>query len=546
MLVSLHRRQARALLYRLAVEKQPVARDTLLLLLWPDTAESTARRNLTRLLSTLRHDLPDPTILQTTNNTITLNPDLSGSDVLTFAELAHSADMALWEEAVTLYRGPFLSGFSLSNSREFDAWQSQQQYAFERRFLAALNKLIAAKQQAGQIVKAISYAQRYLATDDLSENIHRQLITLYAQSGDRTAALRQYERCVVVLERELGVEPLPETRTAYTAVRDGLPLPPTPTSPRLQWSTLPGLDLPLVGREAVWQELAQVYGRYRNGGVILISGPAGVGKSRLMQTFATAQSALILTGNSHAEGKTLPYQPLVQALRQALPLHTRWRHAAPIWLAEAARLLPELTSHFSSLPQPLEVEAQQAQARLFEAVSQLLRSLATDSPLLLCLDDVHWADEATLGWLQYMARQLSGSNICILATYRINEQTALREWQRTLNRVQLVTDIQLAGLSVTAVAELLRSSGNGLAAPQTLATRIHTATGGNTYFVLETIRELLVTGQLANPPTTLPLPTTVRDAVLRRVARLTPLTQQILAITAVLAPILTFATIQSA
>ncbi len=543
---GLPRRQVRALLFRLAADPQPVSRDQLLTLFWPETAETNARRNLTRLLSTLRQHLPDPEILQTTRIAVTLNPDLTWSDAITFVNLAASDSVTKWGEAVTLYRGLFLSGFSLANSIEFDTWQSQQQYTYERRYLSTLARLVIAGRQAGQIVEAIDYAQRYLAMDDLSEEMHRHLIELYAQTGERSAALRQFEQCVIVLERELGVPPLPETRAAYESARDNRQLSTPEKGTEPEWTTLPGLDLPLIGREPAWEALATAYGRFHQGGVIFISGESGVGKSRLMQEFTSAQIGLVLTGNSYADGRTIPYQPLIQALRQALSLPTRWRHAAPIWLAEASRLLPELPATFPNLPLPVEIEAREAQSRLFEALTQLFLSLATDAPLLLCLDDVHWADEATHGWLQYIARRLTGSNVRIVATYRTHEVDFLREWRRTLGRANVMADVKLNGLSETAVASLLHQTSDDVAAPERLAARIHTATGGNAFFVLETVRELLETGQLADPPADLPLSSTVRETVLRRAGRLTPLSQQILEMTAVLSPLLTFPVIHEA
>lgn len=540
---TLPRRQARALLFRLAVNRQPVPREHLADLLWPDKPPATARRNLTRLLSYLRGQLPQPDLLQVGKTAVSLHPYLATSDVVQFTRLCAADNPSEWETAVSLYRGPFLAGFTLNDSPEFDNWMSREQRQLERLYLEALWRLAVLPTQ--KPAAAIHFARLYLDTDDLAEEMHRQLITLYAASGDRSAALRQYETCVVVLERELGVPPLPETRAAYEAARDGRQLSAPQKAPAPEWATLPGLDLPLIGREAVWDTMAKVYGRFRSGGVIFISGEPGVGKSRLMQEFASAQPGWVLTGNSHADGRTIPYQPLIQALRQALSFSDRWR-AAPIWLAEAARLLPELPTVFPGLPLPMEVEPEQAQARLFEALTQLFHSLAADAPLLLCLDDVHWADEATRGWLQYVVRRLSGSQLCIIATYRTQEAAVLDEWRRTLGRAHLKADVPVAGLAAAAVASLLRQASENDVEPARLAPRIHAATGGNAFFVLEIVRELLETNQLTNPPSDLPLPATVRETVLRRVGRLTPLAQQILEITAVLSPLLTFPFIHQA
>ena len=538
----LPRRQARALLYRLAAANNSIPREVLADLLWPNKSPATARRNLTRMLSYLRGQLPHPDLLQVSKAAVFLHPDLASSDIVHFSKLCTSDSPPDWETAVSYYRGPFLAGVTLNDSPAFDHWLSREQRQFEHHYLETLRRLVT--NEAAEPEKAIQFARMYLEIDDLAEDIHRQLITLYAADGDRGAALRQFEQCVIVLEREFGVPPLPETRIAYEAARDSRQPAPPPQQPKLEWATLPGLDLPLIGREEAWEKLETAYSRFQSGGAIFISGEPGVGKSRLMQDFATAHATLTLTGNNPLGSQTMPYEPLVQALRLALPLPDRWRHVQPIWLAEAARLLPELRVHFPGLPAAVEVEPAQVQARLFEALTQLFRSLATDSSLLLCLDDVHWTDETTLGWLQYVTKRLAGSQICLIATYRTHEADPLHDWRWALGRANLMADVKLDGLSAAAVATLLVQANENIIEPARLAKRIHAATGGNAFFVLEIVRELLETNQLTNPPSPLPLPSTVRDAILRRTGRLSPLAQQILEITAVLSPLLTFPTIK--
>ena len=537
-LLALQRRQARALLYYLAAHGQPVSRDALLLLLWSEVPESTARRNLTRLLSYLRSALPLPEILHTTRAGILLNQDLSAVDAVDFVRLSTEDNHLAWETAVDLVRGPFLDGFALPGSSEYDRWLSLMQQQFEQQHLGLLSKLVAAKTAVSDYAAAIRFARQYLEIDDLAEEIHRQLITLYLDNGQRSAALGQYENCMVVLERELGVEPLPETRKAYEAALDGRRPRQTPVIPQPVWNTLPSLDLPLTGRDVMWQNITHSYDRFRSGGVILLSGNAGVGKSRLMQEFALAQEGLVLSGNAYADGQTLPYQPLIQMLRQSLPLHDRWRQTGAIWLSETSRLLPELPDYFPNLPQLVDVEAQQAQARLFEAVTRLFCALAVDEPLLLCFDDVQWADESTLGWLQYAASQLNDSGICIFAAYRSGETVGQRGWQRAVARNGRFSEVHLAGMTKADIAAFLQKVDPQIREPGDLALSIYNATGGNTFFVLETIRELLETGQIDQQTIELPLPPTVRDAVLRRAGRLTPLAKQILEVTAVLSPTL--------
>lgn len=540
--LQVRRRQVRALLYYLAHRRAPVLREQLAFLFWPDLPDTSGRRNLTRLLSAARRELEDATLLIGRQDQVVLDPQRIWLDCTAFERLRRSSQREELEEAVALYRSRFLDGFSLPSSPAFASWQDEQERQHERAYLKLLLRLIDHCHVAGDLAAAVSYARRYLAIDGLAEEVHRRLIILHHLRGERGAALRQFERCAVVLERELGVSPLPETRAAYDSARRSTPgaAAPAPAAAPV-WRTLPSLNLPLVGREEARQELEAAYRRLAEGGVIFIHGEPGVGKSRLMQAFAEAQEALLLVGYSGTQA--LPYEPLVTALRSAFAHPVFGQGVQPLWLAEVARLLPELHTRFPGLPPPVDVEPQQAQARLFTALTQLLITLSSVSRSLLCIDDVHWADEATLGWLQNVSGQLRGSRVVILAAYRTHSVDSLHPWRRELGRVGLMADVEIGGLSPGAVAAVLRHAAEDLPNPQRLATRIHAATGGNAFFVLEVVRELLESDQLTADEPVLPLPQTVQDTVLRRVGRLQPMAQQILEVAAVLSPHLQLATL---
>jgi DNA-binding SARP family transcriptional activator len=411
---KLSRRQARGLIYYLMETMEPVSRERLCFTFWPDIPGAEARRKLSRLVSLLRRDLPHPDLLLVDKESIGLDPEQVWADAAEFSHLSAQPSLMAKGAAVDLYRGAFLDGFSLPQSPEYDLWISESGSRYEGLYLSTLADLIKSKTAAHDLAAAIRYAQAYLAVDELAEDIHRQLISLYAASGDQAAAMRQFEACSLALERELGVEPLPETRRVFQSAQagDASLQPALETKPT--WTVLPSLDLPLIGREESWESLENSYRRFQNGGLILISGEAGIGKSRLLQEFATSRSLVVFSGNCHASTQLLPYQPLVQALRQALSLPGLWGGIRSIWLAETSRLLPELGDHFPDLPQPVDIEPDQAQARLFEALTQCILGLAANAPTLLCLDDAHWADEATLAWLTYISIRLASSGMCIL------------------------------------------------------------------------------------------------------------------------------------
>jgi DNA-binding SARP family transcriptional activator len=533
---KLSRRQARALIYFLAETLEPVSRDRLSFTFWPDIPEAEARRKLSRLVSLLRRELPHPDLLLVDKESIALDPDLVWSDAAEFSRLSNQASPMAKEAAVDLYRGAFLDGFSLPQSPEYDLWISESGVWNEHIYLSTLAELIKSKTATKDLASAIQYAQAYLAVDELAEDIHRQLIRLYAANGDQAAAMRQFEACSLALERELGVEPLPETRAVFDSALSGeVKLQPT-MGTKPTWTVLPSLDLPLIGREEAWESLEDAYRHFQDGGLIFISGEPGIGKSRLLQEFATSKSRLVLSGNCHASTRMLSYQPLVQALRQALSLPELWGDIRPIWITETSRLIPELGDHFPDLPQPVHVEQDQAQARMFEALTQCLLGLADKAPLLLCLDDAHWADEATLGWLTYLSARLSGSGLSILATYRTEEASNVADLRGTFSRLTLLAEVSLSGLSTRAIGRLLAELPQQPQRAKVLADQIYAASGGNAFFVLETIRSLLESDLLITSPTELPLADTVQDAIQRRLDRLSPVARQVLEAAAVLAP----------
>jgi predicted ATPase/DNA-binding SARP family transcriptional activator len=309
--LPLARRQLRALLYRLAAALQPLPRDQLCFLLWPDLPEPSARRHLTVLLNQLRQALPAPDAVLTQGDLVLLNSAQVAVDTVAFRDALAAAsrrrELSPLIDAVQLYAGPFLHGFGLPASPEFEAWLEQERQHWQRRYLDALALLVDGYLARGAYQQAIAAAQRALALDELAEDMQRTLIALYAAIGDRSAALRQFERCVLVLERELGVAPLPETRAVYEAVRAGqLPFQSAmhnssggaehrmaaaapgreagakrePRSPPRADVQLPAPATPLIGRQ---QERAAVSALLADPALRLLTltGPGGSGKTRL-------------------------------------------------------------------------------------------------------------------------------------------------------------------------------------------------------------------------------------------------------------------------
>ena len=306
------RRKAMALLAYLAVTGRGHQREALATLLWPEHDQSSARAELRRTLSVLNRELGGDGILAD-RETAQLNPELDLSlDVTAFRQTlaacethGHpatevcSACVPLLEQAVALYHDDFLAGFTLDDSAAFDEWQFFQTEGLRDAMAGALARLVEWYGDQGEsgIEPAIAYARRWLSLDSLHEPAHRHLMALYAQSGQRSAVLRQYREYVRLLEEELGVEPDVETLALFQAIqtgkltreqRGGGEADETPRAPTMPPHNLPVQLTACIGREA---EIAALQSRLRDPGCRLLTlvGPGGIGKTRLVLEFATTQ-----------------------------------------------------------------------------------------------------------------------------------------------------------------------------------------------------------------------------------------------------------------
>jgi predicted ATPase/DNA-binding SARP family transcriptional activator len=294
--------KVRALLAYLAAEAdRPHRREKLAGLLWPGWPERSARTNLRHALFNLRTAIGDrvpsgntgasPPFLHISPQTIQFNVDSDARvDLLAFKDRLGSSPPASadpetmhhLEEAVALYRGPFLEGFSLADSAAFEEWMLLEGERVHRLVVEALHRLGEWQAGQGQAEQALQYAWRQVELDPWRESGHQQVMRLLAASGKRSEALAQYETCRRHLAEELAVEPSTETTTLYERIRDGTHESQlqVPAPMRALQHNLPVHLTPFVGREA---ELAQIRERLRDPTcrLLTLAGPGGIGKTRL-------------------------------------------------------------------------------------------------------------------------------------------------------------------------------------------------------------------------------------------------------------------------
>ena len=271
-----------ALVCYLALEGE-TRRAVLADLLWTDALEDAGRRNLRRELHRLRSTAVGDW-LESQGERLSLRPGYT-LDLHEFQRLLRQGDSA---GAAALLRGPLLDGLYPPSAEGFTDWREARAAELTEVQLSALSVWAGELGRAGRRAEAQEVCTRMLRLDPLREQTHRQLMGLLHQSGEQEAALARYRALESLLARELGVEPLPQTTLLYRQILEGAPSPGAADLPGVP-SPSP-LHLPLVGRSQALQTLA----RSR---VVLVTGEAGVGKTRLIQEFLGQADSTLLQGS---------------------------------------------------------------------------------------------------------------------------------------------------------------------------------------------------------------------------------------------------------
>jgi DNA-binding SARP family transcriptional activator/predicted ATPase/Tfp pilus assembly protein PilF len=282
---GLRSRKALALLGYLAVQGQPVPREQLADLFWEERSESRGRANLSWALNRISSVLT--VYLQTDRHSVQFQrTDAYWLDIDAFEELEARGDAASLTAAVELCRGEFLEGLYLDGCPEFEIWLVAERERWRERVAQVLGKLVAHHSRRGAYEQGLRFARRLLALEPWREGTQRQVMGLLARSGQREAALAQYETCRRVLAEELGVEPMVETTALYERIL-------AVSSTRRH--NLPAQPTPFVGREEELAEMVRLLGD-PDCRLLTAVGPGGIGKTRLALRAASARGEAFLEG----------------------------------------------------------------------------------------------------------------------------------------------------------------------------------------------------------------------------------------------------------
>ncbi|MDX6679266.1 MAG: hypothetical protein QOE31_3318, partial [Solirubrobacteraceae bacterium] len=544
---------------------QAVSPERLALSLWGDDAPAGSVKTVQVHVSRLRKALGDEELLVTTPVGYRLRVRPGELDAERFAALARDGRLALEEgrvehaaavlrEALSLWRGQPLEDVA------YEPFAQDEIAALEERRLDALHTRVEADLAAGRHAELVGELQRLITTAPASEPLAGQLMLALYRCGRQREALEVYTRTRTLLSLDLGLEPGPALKALQhdilehassldlksqagvrVASRRGESKRPFPMPSVLAASTAGTF----VGRAADIGALTSVYADVADGTrrVAMVCGEPGIGKTRLAAEFARQahdEGAIVLYGRCDEEALHA-LQPFVEALRHYVcncppqGLAQRLGHAS----GELRRILPELPDRFPALAQPLPGDPEGSRSRLFEAVAGLLCDAALETPLVVVLDDLHWADKATLLLLKYLVRHPCDGQLMVLATYRdteLDRDHPLRATLVELGREHALQRYALTPLDAAAVSELVDDH-VGAATSTELGRMVYEQTEGNAFFVVEVLRHLKESGAIGaavspakvdkevEPPS---VPEGVKNVIHQRVRRLGSETDRLL------------------
>ncbi|HEV2131845.1 MAG TPA: AAA family ATPase [Longimicrobiaceae bacterium] len=525
------------LAYLLLQRGLPQQRQRLAFLFWPDTAEAQAHTNLRTLVHRLRRALPYPEqYLEVDGHALLWRADaLYTLDVQDFeAAASEAASLPQLRQAIALYQGDLLPGC-------YDEWIEAERERLRQLFGRVLERAGGHLEAQRDYRGALEYAQQRVRHDPLDEAGYRQLMRLHALTGDRSGALRAYRRCVSTLAAELGVEPDPATREAYTHLLEMSA--PDPASVPAERTADAGFSL--VGREEEWRQLQRAWEIARAGTpqLAVLAGEAGIGKTRLAEEFAAwaeRQGFRTAWGRAFAMEGGPAYSAIVPCVRAGL-LRKVDPPLEPLWLTEIARILPELLIEHPGLDPPASITDAWQRSRLFEALARAV--LAGGGPLLLVLDDLQWCESETLTWLQYLLRFDPRARLLVVAPLRSHEVDAnhpLAALLLALRRTTQLTEVELDCLDAAQSARLAAEVSGSAGQPPSQA--VYAGAEGNPLFIVEMVRYHLgreaaagsVTDIASSEMEDVPLPPPVQAVISARLAQLTPVAHELVGCAAVI------------
>ena len=545
-ILRIHRRAPRALLFYLATENHPVPRLKLGELLWQEKMEQRQRNSLRYTLARLRNALQEENVLHSHLGNLSLNPEHVQVDLWQFCRWYNDAQKIIvhWSQQEPLpphifeelrdaaelwYGDEFIQSHDMSITPALEQWRDDIARRLNIARVQMLIHLAVHERLVGAADNALHWLREALDLDDADETAHRLMIEILLETGQRAQAKRHYER-VKEIYQEVWDSPPPEELQALAQRIFQDTQPRKAKQPAPKWAIHPTLPTPFVGQK---EALSLLHDVHRQGGGVLLRGEAGAGKTRLVQEFYQRLDPpprlLMLT--CYPMEENLPYRPWIEMMRASI-LPEEWERLHHAWAAPLAALLPEV----ESLQRLADFSEVYARASTFDAILRLLEMMAQREPLLLVMDDAHWADEASAAALSHLLKAsfFSPRRAMLILTARLEEENP------HLNRLVSTVDwrilkrLTINGLKEEEIETLGRHLLGRPISPKVVQ-RLARDTGGNPFFVVETFKEVMRRPNHASESELqdVPIPPSVTRLIQERLRTLDEETMDILACAAI-------------
>ncbi len=473
--VRFRTRKHLALLVRLALEPgKQFTRDYLADLLWPEAPPRLANHSLAQGLSVIKAKIArEAVVIQ--RATVGLAAGWVDVDANHLAAGDVSID------------GPFLDGFEIPAARPFADWKDEYRARLIPQIRDCLVRQMDAARRIGDFPTVEMHAARLQDLDPLAEEGIRGIMEARAWASDRSGALKAFARYEAQLAEELGAKPGPELVRMADLLRDGRRSPARPVTPgdpperadrRFEPETLIGREREFSVLYDAWLEARRKLPR-----IVVVTSDPGVGKTTLVNAFASScqmDGAVVARAQAYDAERELPFAVLGELVKQ-LATQRAIGSADPEALSELTRISSEILKAFPGVPRPVEWSPELMPLRIADAFLKTVTAAAADSPVMLVVDDIHAADNASTAVLHSVARKLSDTRVLLILTGRISE-LRLSGAPGALTAdpsISTMTVLELEVLQADAAQRLINRLATLTSKSDPPADRILRASGGN-------------------------------------------------------------------
>jgi len=543
--LEINRLITRGLLYHLAASGGPVGRTRLSYFFWPDLSTEKARARLRDYLSKLRKILPDPSLLITSNQSVSLDFQRVYVDYLAFQKLQENTNRKSWARSATIpiptvtyqtllqlsdfHPDPkFLLEMDEIDSSEVSSWLAYKRQQLKSDYRSIIQRLYFYERNAGNLDLAINWLHTALSLDTTDEEVNMLLVRTMLDSGQREQAQTHFDQ--FIKGQDFGPSPELEAleKSLFDEVHDFSPKEDHP------WPLHLSYTIPYVGQDEI---LAKAKRIYANGGSLLLLGEAGAGKTRLVKEIhqRIRPHPNLLLGTCEHDETNSSFRPWITLLLNHTPREV-WMQLPAEKAAMLSVIIPELRSWRQDLESAPESITGRMRGSLFDAIYFLLEKIENNLPTMLFLDNIHCADQSSFDFIKHLLNHSLFRRANHLFIMTAQEEELRPELISSLKMYpdRVLEQVELSGLNESQVSEFVRNLATREPSKKFIA-QITRATGGNPLFLLEFMHEVL---NLPDPKfdsfPDLPLPKTIHGLFQLRLQGLSPDAVEVLQCAAVI------------